>query len=232
MPEKILAVEHASVSYGKGAARCNALQDVSLEFAPSSLNLIMGPSGSGKTTLLSLLGCLLVPDSGNVYVDDNNVSRMSEPARVKVRRENIGFVFQAFRLFEALSAEENVVVGAQVGGVRSKSDRSRRAAELLEQFGMKEKALLKPNELSGGEKQRVAIARALVKRPPILLADEPTASLDSKAGEQIAGVFRELAEQQNLTVVVVSHDVRWERFAHRTIQLHDGRIVEGENTHI
>ena len=232
MPERLLSVENASVGYGKGAARCNALQQVSLDFAPGTLSLIMGPSGSGKTTLLSLLGCLLMPDSGNVYVDGKDVTRMGESSRIKVRRDSIGFVFQAFRLFEALSAEENIVVGAQVGGVRPGSERRKRAAELLDQLGLKEKATLKPNELSGGEKQRVAIARALVKRPSILLADEPTASLDSKAGEQIAGIFRQLAEKENMGVVVVSHDARWERFAHRTIELQDGRVLEGEDKRI
>lgn len=225
MPEPLLAVNNASVAYGKGAARCQALDNVSVEFAPGTLNVVMGPSGSGKTTLLSLLGCLLTPDSGKVYVAGSDVSALREGARTDVRKKSIGFVFQAFRLFEALSAEENIAVAAQVAGMRPSEQRHAIARTLLEQLGLKDKASLKPDEMSGGEKQRVAIARALVKRPPILLADEPTASLDSTSGEQIAQVFQELAEKEKMTVVVVSHDLRWQKFAHRTIELQDGRVV-------
>lgn len=225
MPNTVLAVENASVAYGKGAARCQALRDVSMEFAPGTMTLIMGPSGSGKTTLLSLLGCLLNPDSGRVFIAGQEVSRLGEVERTNVRRRSIGFVFQAFRLFESLSAEENIAVAAQIAGIGSKSEQHRLARTLLEQLGLKEKASLTPDELSGGEKQRVAIARALVKRPSILLADEPSASLDSAAGEQIAGIFRDLAEKQEMTVVVVSHDPRWERFAHHHAALEDGRVI-------
>jgi putative ABC transport system ATP-binding protein len=226
VPEPLLAVQNASVAYGKGAGRCQALRDVSLDFAPGTLNLIMGPSGSGKTTLLSLLGCLLKPDAGRIYVEGQEVTGLREAQRTNVRRKRIGFIFQAFRLFESLSAEENIAVAAQIAGVRSKSARRAVARKLLEDLGLSEKTFLIPSELSGGEKQRVAIARALVKRPSILLADEPSASLDTKAGEQIAGIFRELAEKEKMTVVVVSHDPRWEYVAHRTVVLRDGAVIQ------
>lgn len=226
MPEPLLAVENANVAYGKGAARCLALKDVSANFSAGTLNLIIGPSGSGKTTLLSLFGCLLKPDSGRVYVEGREVSILGEVERTKIRRNRIGFVFQAFRLFESLSAEDNITVAAQIAGVGSSSVRRSLAGKLLAKLGLQGKASLLPSELSGGEKQRVAIARALVKRPAILLADEPSASLDSEAGAQVAGIFRDLAEKEQMTVVVVSHDPRWEQAAHRTVVLRDGAVVQ------
>ena len=226
MPEPLLAVENANVAYGKGAARCVALKDVSANFSPGTLNLIMGPSGSGKTTLLSLFGCLLKPDTGRVFVEGREVGSLGEADRTNIRRNRIGFVFQAFRLFESLSAEDNITVAAQIAGVRSSSARRLLATKLLAELGMQGKASLLPNELSGGEKQRVAIARALVKRPAILLADEPSASLDSEAGAQVAAIFRNLAEKEQMTVVVVSHDPRWEKAAHRTVVLRDGAVVQ------
>jgi putative ABC transport system ATP-binding protein len=225
VPERWLTLRNATLEYGKGPSLCRALDDVSIDFLPGSLNLIMGPSGSGKTTLLSLLGCLLTPDSGEVYVAGREVGRLKESERTSLRRKSIGFVFQTFRLFESLTAEENITVAAQIAGVRSKSDRRALARQLLAQLGLKSKASLKPDELSGGEKQRVAIARALAKAPSILLADEPSASVDSDAGKEIAAIFQELARKTNTTVVVVSHDVRWEAVAHRTFVLRDGRLV-------
>ena len=226
MPEPLLAIENASVAYGKGAARCLALKDVSVDFAPGTLNLIMGPSGSGKTTLLSLLGCLLKPDSGRVFVDGQDVSAFAEKQRTRLRRDRIGFVFQAFRLFESLGAGENIEIAAKIAGIGPRAQRDALARKLLGDLGMDGKGALTPAEMSGGEKQRVAIARALVKRPPILLADEPSASLDSEAGRRIADIFRSLAEKDGLTIVVVSHDPRWEQAAHRTVVLRDGAVVQ------
>lgn len=221
MPERFLAVENVTVSYGKGESRCHALSQLSIAFEPACLTLVKGHSGSGKTTLLSLLGCLLRPDLGEVYIDNKPVARIAESARTKVRRSSIGFVFQAFRLFHSLHALDNVAIAGELAGLRYRS----RARELLEKLGLGAKLTLRPNELSGGEKQKVAIARALLRNPPIVLADEPTASLDSKAGAQISGVLRDLADVEHRAVVVVSHDPRWESLAHRTVNLADGRIV-------
>jgi putative ABC transport system ATP-binding protein len=221
-----LAVHNASVAYGSGAAKSCALQDVTLSFKPGTLTVVMGPSGSGKTTLLSLLGCLLTPDSGTVYVGGTEVSRLSDAQRTTIRRRSIGFIFQAFRLFRSLSALENVTIAGEISGWSSGSEQRSKARELLSDLGLGAKSHLKPNALSGGEKQRVAIARALIRNPEVLLADEPTASLDSEAGRQIQQILTRLAVEEKKTVVVVSHDPRWEKVAHRVALLLDGQLVE------
>ena len=224
MPD--LAVHNASVAYGSGAAKSCALQDVTLSFKPGTLTVVMGPSGSGKTTLLSLLGCLLTPDAGTVYVGGTEVSRLSDAQRTTIRRRSIGFIFQAFRLFRSLSALENVTIAGEISGWSSGSEQRSKARELLSDLGLGAKSHLKPNALSGGEKQRVAIARALIRNPEVLLADEPTASLDSEAGRQIQQILTRLAVEEKKTVVVVSHDPRWEKVAHRVALLLDGQLVE------
>ena len=213
------------MSYGSNGTRVRALNDVSLTFGTGTLTLIMGPSGSGKTTLLSLLGCLLTPDNGSVFVDGAEVTVLDERERTELRRAQIGFIFQAFRLFHSLSAFENVMIAAEIGGTRDQAS-SDAARQLLESLGLGDKLHLKPNALSGGERQRVAIARALLPNPKILLADEPTAALDASAGRQIGEILRDLAVEQKRTIVVVSHDHRWANFAHRTVVLEDGRLVE------
>ena len=225
MPEAFLAAKNVSVSYGSNGTQVRALDDVSLSFATGALTLIMGPSGSGKTTLLSLLGCLLTPDQGSVFVDGAEVTSLDETQRTELRRGRIGFIFQAFLLFHSLSAFENVMIAAEIAGERDQL-RSDSARRLLENLGLGDKLHLKPKALSGGEKQRVAIARALLPNPKILLADEPTAALDANAGRQIGEILRDLAERQKRTIVVVSHDHRWATFAHRTVVLEDGRLLE------
>jgi putative ABC transport system ATP-binding protein len=221
-----LSLRNASVTFGSGAEKCRALQNVTLSFEPGTLTLLMGPSGSGKTTLLSLLGCLLTPDSGSIYLDGVEVSRLNERQRTAIRRRNIGFIFQAFRLFRSLSAIENVEIAAEISGREGAPGQGASARKLLSDLGLSDKIHLKPNALSGGEKQRVAIARALIRSPQVLLADEPTASLDSQAGRQIFEILYKLAVEEKKTVVVVSHDPRWESFAHRVAQLRDGQVIE------
>jgi ABC-type lipoprotein export system ATPase subunit len=221
-----LSVRNASVTFGSGAAKCRALQDVTLSFEPGSLTLLMGPSGSGKTTLLSLLGCLLTPDSGSIYLDGVEVSRLNEKQRTAIRRRKIGFIFQAFRLFRSLSAIENVTIAEEISSGEGPPQQRTTARKLLSDLGLGDKIHLKPDKLSGGEKQRVAIARALIRNPQVLLADEPTASLDSQAGRQIFEILFKLATEGKKTVVVVSHDPRWESFAHRVTQLRDGQVLE------
>ncbi|HTW65192.1 MAG TPA: ABC transporter ATP-binding protein [Bryobacteraceae bacterium] len=201
-----------------------ALTDVTLHFAPSSLTLVMGPSGSGKTTLLSLLGCLLTPDSGSVFVQGTDAASCTAGERSALRRKEIGFIFQAFRLFHSLSAIQNVIVKSDIAGIGRRQSQ-KVAQDLLVRLGLANKLHLKPDALSGGEKQRVAIARAMIANPKILLADEPTAALDSNSGRQICEILRGLAEHEKQTVVVVSHDPRWASFADRTVVLEDGRIV-------
>ena len=229
MPDHFLAVDGASVSFGKGDARVPALRDVSLSFERGTLTLVMGPSGSGKTTLLSMLGCLLSPDEGTVFVDGVAVNALTEPQKTAIRQKKISFVFQAFRLFHSLSAIDNVAVGFEIRDP-AEPRRMEMARNLLLQFGLGNKLNQEPNELSPGEKQRVAIARALAGNPPILLADEPTASLDAKAGKNICEILRNQASEHGRTVVVVSHDPRWREFADRTITLCDGQVQQ-EVTH-
>jgi putative ABC transport system ATP-binding protein len=230
VPEAQLSVEHVSVFYGSPATRFQALADVTLSFSPGSVTLITGPSGSGKTTLLSVLGALLRPDTGRVYLAGRDITELSEDQRTGLRREHIGFVFQAFRLLHALSALENVLVAKDIRGRRQAHDRQI-AARLLSELGLGGKLDLKPKELSGGEQQRVAIARALAGNPQVVLADEPTASLDSHSGQQIYTLLRKYSDERHYTTVVVSHDSRWMRYADRIITLEDGRIVnERKNT--
>jgi len=223
VPNQFLAVEDVSVSFGKGAAKVCALRNASLAFAPGMLSLITGPSGSGKTTLLSLLGCLLSPDKGRVFVEGVPVHELNEENRTSLRRKKISFVFQAFRLMHSLSAIDNVALGLEIREF-SRSQRSALSGTMLEQFGLKDKMHLEPDELSPGEKQRVALARALVVDPQIILADEPTASLDQEAAKNVCRVLRNQVDEKGRTVVVVSHDPRWEQYADRKVVLSHGQI--------
>ncbi len=220
-----LSVDGINVTLGKGDASVRALSDVSLAFPIAGVTLIMGPSGSGKTTLLSVLGCLLKPQGGRVTVNGKEVTELKEDELSNIRREQIGFVFQAFRLFDSLTALDNVALAMEVCGKR-RQDVLSKAEKYLDDLGLGGKKHLKPDEMSGGEKQRVAIARALVREPKILLADEPTASLDSKAGEAIAKILREVAEVGQRTVVIVSHDERLRGFAKNVVALRDGKVAE------
>ena len=223
MPNHFLGVENANVSFGKGQAQVHALRDVSLSFERGKLSLVMGPSGSGKTTLLSMLGCLLTPDTGEVFVDSQVVNKLTEAEKTSLRQKKVSFVFQAFRLFHSLSAIDNVALGFEIRDAQDPR-RMERARELLVQFGLGDKLNHEPNELSPGEKQRVAIARALAGNPPILLADEPTASLDAEAGKNICEILRGQADSGGKTVVVVSHDPRWKKYADDVITLCDGQV--------
>ena len=224
MSNPYLAVENVCVSYGSGRAKLWALNEVSLDFSPGCLSLVMGPSGSGKTTLLSVLGCLLSPGTGRVWVMEQLVSGLDEDDKALLRQKCIGFIFQAFRLFKSLSALENVMLALDVSGSRGRQAEAL-AAHMLEDVGLPGKDHLKPIELSGGEKQRVAIARALVNSPAIVLADEPTAALDSASGGQIMEILQRIARKENRIVVVVSHDMRWVPFSDRTISMRDGQAT-------
>lgn len=229
MHNSILSIEQASVSYGRPPNIIQALDNVSCSFEQGDLNLVLGPSGSGKTTLLAVLGCLLTPNSGRVRVMGEVVSHLSTEKAGEVRRKSIGYIFQAFRLFRSLNALENVLITLEISDYKVENAKDL-ALECLRSVGLADKWYVKPHELSGGEKQRVAIARVLVKNPPIILADEPTASLDSASGEVIAKMLYRLAEEDNRLVVVVSHDPLWLRFCHRKVALRDGKLVDGELT--
>jgi putative ABC transport system ATP-binding protein len=228
VPDPILAAHDISVTYGSGSATICAIQKLSLEFTPGTLTLVMGPSGCGKTSLLSVLGCLLTPNSGTVHVHGQEVSRLTEREKTVYRRQAIGFVFQAFRLFKSLSALENVSLAAELTGT-PRTEASELARQRLDGFKLGSKLNIMPDQLSAGERQRVAIARALVKDPAIILADEPTASLDFRAGQQTGELLSRLAVQQGKVVVVVTHDYSLVSFAHRFVGLQDGRIVHSSD---
>ncbi len=216
-----------TVRYRVGQTDQVALDDVSLTFQPNEFTLMMGPSGSGKTTFLSVLGCLLTPDTGLVTMMGRNVGSLSDGQKTKFRRNHVAFIFQAFRLLGALTAFENVLVSLDVQGIRGLHAR-RSAHEALTRVGLSEKKHLKPDQMSGGEKQRVAIARAIARNARIILADEPTASLDAAAGKEIIELLAELSKQSDRFVVIVSHDYRWMQYAKRLITLQDGKVMADE----
>ena len=225
----IASVRRASKSYGTGETAVTALEDADLAVMPGEILLIEGPSGSGKTTLLSILGLLLKPTSGEVWVGGRDVSALPERALPAIRAATFGFIFQGFNLFPALTALENVALA-----IRMKNPRIRgafAAAEarcLLASVGMETRMHHRPDHLSGGQKQRVAIARALGGDPRIILGDEPTAALDSKTALGVMELLRSLADGQGRAVVVVTHDPRLERFADRVARVEDGRVMSVE----
>jgi putative ABC transport system ATP-binding protein len=221
-----LSLEGVGKIYGSGPSAVNAVEQVNLDVHSDELLLLMGPSGSGKTTLLSIMGCILRPTSGAVRVWGEDTSRLSERQLPRIRRRHIGFVFQAFNLFPALTAGENVELALDVKRVRG-SIRAR-AAELLAEVGLEHKYHALPADLSGGQKQRVAIARALGGDPGIILADEPTAALDSHSGVEIMRLLQGLAHERGRAVAVVSHDPRMVSFADRIVQVRDGKLVPRE----
>jgi putative ABC transport system ATP-binding protein len=222
-----LQVENVTVRYHVGRTEQIALDDVSLVLQPGEFTLIMGPSGSGKTTLLSILGCLLTPDAGRITMLGQNVGNLRDAEKTEFRRNHVAFIFQAFRLLSALTALENVIVTLDIQGTRGHGARDL-ALKALTVVGLSEKKHLRPDQLSGGEKQRVAIARAIATNSPIILADEPTASLDAAAGRQVIELLAALAHGLDLFVVMVSHDYRWKHYAKRIVTLQDGKLAGDE----
>lgn len=220
-----LQVEHVTKRYGVGQTEVVAVRDVSLAVAPGEVILIMGPSGSGKTTLLLMLGALLRPSEGVIQVQDTTISALPERRLPEIRLKRFGFIFQDFNLLSALTILENVALVAQLAGAK-KAEAHRRAEAILTQFGLEQRLRFLPEKLSGGEKQRVAIARALVNDPAIVLADEPTANLDSKIGHEIMRLLRHIAKEQRRSVVIVSHDQRIKDIADRVLWLEDGQFKE------
>jgi putative ABC transport system ATP-binding protein len=189
--------------------------------------MLVGPSGSGKTTLLSIMGCILTASSGSVQVAGREITGLSEKELPAVRLQNIGFIFQGFNLFPTLTAAENVELMLDLKGVPA-AKAKKRGRELLEQVGLGDKHDSFPADLSGGQKQRVAIARALAGEPQIILADEPTAALDSQTGRNIMQMMSELAHQRGRSVVIVTHDSRVLGFADRIVKMEDGLIAQPE----
>ena len=221
-----IAVTRVAKTYGSGPTAVRALVDVSLDVLGGEVLLMMGPSGSGKTTLLSIMGGILDASSGSVRVRGEELVGMPERERPRIRRTHIGFVFQGFNLFPALTALENVALPLDVRGERGPEARDR-ARGALERVGLGDKIDVHPADLSGGQKQRVAIARALVGDPSIVLADEPTAALDSISGRTVLELLRDLARDAGRAIVLVTHDARAVAYADRIVSIEDGRLREG-----
>ncbi len=222
--QSAIAVRQLTKKYDEGATGTLALRSVDLDVQAGELLMLMGPSGSGKTTLLSIMGCILTATSGSVRLAGREVVGLSEKQLPALRLEHIGFVFQGFNLFPTLTAEENVELMLDLKGV-SAAKAKKRAQELLEQVGLEAKYGSFPEDLSGGQKQRVAIARALAGDPGIILADEPTAALDSHTGRTVMEMMSDLAHKRNRAVVIVTHDSRVLNFADRIVRIEDGTIA-------
>ncbi len=222
-PSTLARLVGVGKTYGTGENAVAALSNATLEIRAGEVTLIEGPSGSGKTTLISILGLLLTPTAGEVWLEGKNVAGLGEKHLPGLRARNFGFVFQGFNLFPALSALENVAMAIQMKHARAK-DPTAEAKRLLELVGLGSRMHHLPADLSGGQKQRVAIARALGGNPPILVGDEPTAALDTKTALSVMELLRELASTSGRAVVVVTHDPRLERFADRVVRVEDGHI--------
>ena len=216
-------------SYRLGANRVPAVRDVSLAVNAGELVALAGPSGSGKSTLLHLIGCLDRPDAGDIRLGELHVSHMPAGALAAVRRDRLGFVFQSFNLVPVLTARENVEYPLLLAGV-GHADRRARVDELLERVGLGNKHGRRPRELSGGERQRVAIARALVNRPALVLADEPTANLDSATGADVLDLMDDLRDRLGVAFLLASHDPRLIDRMDRIVQLRDGALVSHMET--
>ena len=227
MTEPVIEAIDTVKVLGDGAARVHALKGVSLAVTGGELTLLMGPSGSGKTTLLSILGCMLTPTSGVVRVDGQPIAGADPEELAKIRRERIGFVFQSYHLFPTLTALDNVRLALDVRGENSHRA-TQKSKEALATVGLALKMRSYPRELSGGEQQRVAIARAIVGNASVLLADEPTAALDSENGHAIMTVLAEIARDRGRGVLVVTHDPRIVPFADRIVRIEDGKIIGEE----
>lgn len=219
-----IAVRNVHKSYTTGGATTAVLSGIDLETLPGECVFLVGPSGSGKTTLLSILGCLLTPDRGRVEIVGQDLARLTDLERAVLRRDRIGFVFQRFQLIRGLNALQNVCLPLTLRATATKPA-ERRALELLDAVGLADKAKAQPTNLSTGQCQRVALARSLACDPDLILADEPTASLDAQTGQEAIELLRRLTSERGKTALVVTHDARIFHFADRVLQLDGGRIV-------
>lgn len=222
--DSVVRLVNVSKSYWLDKVRVDALRDVGLEIRRSRFTVLRGPSGSGKTTLLSLIGALDRPDQGEVIVEKRNVAQMSDQALSEFRRTRIGFIFQNFNLLPVLSVYENVEYPLLIMRT-GRAERQRRVAEVLADVGIADQAGKRPNQLSGGQRQRVAVARALVKQPAIVLADEPTANLDSETGRNIVSLMRQMQAKHSVSFVLSSHDPDIIAEADDVLNVHDGQVA-------
>jgi len=224
MAKEIIRLEKISKYYHVGSEIVKALQEIDISINKNEFVAMMGPSGSGKSTLMNVLGCLDTPTNGHYYLNNMDVSKMTDNELAEIRNKEIGFIFQTFNLLPRSTALENVMLPLVYAGV-SKQERIRRAKETLASVQLADRMNHKPNELSGGQRQRVAVARALVNNPSLILADEPTGNLDSKTSAEIIGLLEEIHRMGN-TIVLVTHEEDIAEHAHRIIRLRDGKVEE------
>ena len=221
----VLEAHHVCKEFREGSAVVHAVQDATLSLDRGQIISLEGPSGSGKTTLLSILGCILTASSGTVRIDGVEVDPRRPDRLPEIRKRSIGFVFQQYNLIPALTALENVEYALNIRGIRGRAAHQQ-AREALDQVGLSDRCHFLPRDLSGGQKQRVSIARALAGSAPLLLADEPTANLDSEMGQQVLGLFRQLAKAQNRALLIVTHDPKVRAVADCVLEIRDGRLLD------
>lgn len=222
---KVLRAEELNRSFRVGNTVIDVLRGINLEIERGTFNILMGPSGSGKTTLMNILGALDRPDSGKVFIDGEEISGMSERKRDALRRSKLGYVFQSVALVSNMTAYENIDFALRIAKYSPK-ERRKRVEECLDFVGLKKRMKHYPGEMSGGEQQRVAIARAIAHRPMVLLADEPTAELDTTTGLRVVKLFKDLVTQENITVVMCTHDASMMGVADRIFTLEDGVVID------
>jgi len=224
---KILEIKNVSKIYNESEVQVNAVNHVTLDFQEAEFAAIVGPSGSGKTTLLNLIGGLDNPTSGEIIIDGTNLAKLKSSDLIDFRMRNIGFVFQAYNLIPVLTAKENVefIMNLQKW---SRKERDERTYELLKAVGLFERANSRPTKMSGGQQQRIAVARALASRPKFVLADEPTANLDSKSAATLLEIMEKLNHEEKITFIFSTHDARVVKMAHRVITLEDGQVVSDD----
>jgi putative ABC transport system ATP-binding protein len=221
----VLKMEDVWKIFRMGKTEVQALRGINLQVERGEIITIMGPSGSGKSTILNLVGAMDTPTKGKIYINGKELSIMSESDLTRLRRKEIGFIFQFYNLIPVLTAFENIELPMMIGGF-SKRKRQLRTQEILKRVGMLDRAKHRPDELSGGQQQRIAIARALANSPSIILADEPTGDLDSKTGKQIISTLCDLAKKEKVTVIMVTHDMEMASSTDKILEIRDGEIVK------
>lgn len=225
MPEPLIKLENVWKIYQLGKVELEILRGINLEIAPGNFVVLLGPSGSGKSTLLNVIGLLDVPTTGEVFLEGQDTSKLSEDELAHIRGKKIGFIFQQFNLLSNLNALDNVMIPMLFQGA-PEIERRERAEFLLSSVGLKERMLHRPFELSGGEQQRIAIARSLSNNPDVIVADEPTGNLDSTTGKKIMEILMDLHEKENKTMIVVTHDPTIAEYSEQIVHIKDGQIAE------
>lgn len=223
----IIKIAHLEKTYDQTQVPVHAVNNISFEIDEGEFTAIVGPSGSGKTTLLNLLGGLDTPTAGTIEIANKKIEQLTANEKIKFRLNNIGFIFQSYNLIPVLTAKENIEFIMELQKVPS-TQRDKRSNELLEAVGIPDKANIRPRQLSGGQQQRVAVARALASKPKFILADEPTANLDSKSTETLLDIMEKLNRDENITFIFSTHDARVVKKARRVITIEDGKIISDE----